>query len=170
MAITFKGTPVSLSGNFINVGNNAPDFTLVQTDLTDFELKSNHDKGLILNVFPSLDTNTCATSVRKFNQIAGGLPGFKVLCISKDLPFAHNRFCVSEGIENVIPLSDFRYDSDFGHKYGLLITNEPLKGLLARAVIVIHPNGKIIYSQIVQEISHEPNYDELLNKIKHLNI
>lgn len=166
MAITFKGTPISLIGNFIKEGNDAPEFTLIQTDLTEYSLKENRGSYLILNIFPSLDTGTCATSVRKFNKMAASFPEVKVLCISKDLPFAHNRFCVAEGIENVITLSDYRYDSDFSHKYGLLMTNGPLKGLLARAVIIINPEGKIIYTQLVPEITHEPDYNAVLQTIK----
>lgn len=166
MAITFKGIPISLAGHFVKEGNNAPDFTLIQTDLTDFSLKENRGSCFILNIFPSLDTSLCATSVRKFNKMAASLPNVKVLCISKDLPFAHNRFCVTEGIDNVIALSDYRYDSDFGHKYGLLMTNGPLKGLLARAVVVINPEGKVIYTQLVPEITHEPDYEAVLQAIK----
>lgn len=166
MAITLNANTIHLAGNFITKGKKAPNFHLVQTDLSEFCLNDKINDYLILNIFPSLDTNTCASSVRKFNKIASEVPGYKVLCISKDLPFAHNRFCVSEGIENVITLSDFRYDSDFGIKYGLLITDGPLKGLLARAVIIIHPKGEILYTQLVPEISHEPNYEEIISFIK----
>lgn len=162
MAITFKGSPVSLAGHFIKAGSKAPDFSLVQTDLMEYSLKNGQGNFLVLNIFPSLDTNICATTVRKFNKMATRFPGVKVLCISKDLPFAHNRFCVTEGIENVVSLSDFRYDSEFGHKYGVLIIDGPLKGLLTRAVVIITPEGNVIYSQIVPEITHEPDYDMVI--------
>ena len=137
MATTnFKGQPVKLIGEFIQVGKVAPDFELVKTDLSSFSLKDLNGKNVILNIFPSLDTSVCATSVRKFNKMAAGLKDTVVLAISKDLPFAHGRFCTTEGIENVIPLSDFRF-SDFDESYGVRMADGPLAGLLARAVVVI---------------------------------
>lgn len=166
MATTkFKGQPVKLIGEFIQVGKVAPDFELVNTDLSSFSLKDIKDKNVILNIFPSLDTNVCATSVRKFNQLAAGLRDTVVLAISKDLPFAHARFCSIEGIENVIPLSDFRY-SDFDESYGVRMADGPLAGLLARAVVVIGKDGKVTYTELVPEITQEPDYDKALAALK----
>lgn len=143
----------------------APDFELVNTDLSSFSLKDIKDKNVILNIFPSLDTSVCATSVRKFNKMATGLRDTVVLAISKDLPFAHARFCSIEGIENVIPLSDFRY-SDFDESYGVRMADGPLAGLLARAVVVIGKDGKVTYTELVPEITQEPDYDKALAALK----
>lgn len=166
MATTkFKGQPVKLIGEFIQVGKVAPDFELVNTDLSSFSLKDIKGKNVILNIFPSLDTNVCATSVRRFNQLAAGLRDTVVLAISKDLPFAHARFCSIEGIENVIPLSDFRY-SDFDESYGVRMADGPLAGLLARAVVVIGKDGKVTYTELVPEITQEPDYDKALAALK----
>ncbi len=159
MATTkFKGMPVQLSGNFIEKGAAAPDFELVKTDLSTLRLHDLLGKRIILNIFPSLDTGVCATSVRKFNRLAASLPDTVVLAVSKDLPFAHARFCTTEGIENVIPLSDFRR-SDFDDRYGVRIADGPLEGLLARSVVVIDRQGKVVYTELVPEISQEPDYD-----------
>ena len=166
MATTnFKGISVKLLGEFVQVGQVAPDFELVKTDLSSCTLKSLHGKYVILNIFPSLDTGVCATSVRKFNQMASSVDNTLVLAISKDLPFAHNRFCSTEGIDKVIPLSDFRM-SDFDENYGLLMVDGPLAGLLARAVVVIAPDGKVVYTELVPEIAQEPNYEKALAAIK----
>ena len=166
MTTTFKGTPIMIAGQFPKVGDMAPDFYLVQDDLSEFSLKDGKGHYLILNIFPSLDTGVCATTVRRFNQLASSLPGALVLCISKDLPFAQHRFCTTEGIENIIPLSDFRYTSRFGEEYGVLITSGPMRGLLARAVVVIDPEGKVVYSELVNEVTHEPHYEEALKAVK----
>lgn len=166
MAITnFKGNPVKLIGDLIQVGQVAPDFKLVKTDLSNFSLKEAKGKYIILNIFPSLDTGVCATSVRKFNKVAAGLKNTLVLAISKDLPFAHGRFCSTEGIEDVVTLSDFRI-SDFDENYGVCMSDGPLAGLLARAVVVVDPNGKVVYVELVPEITQEPNYDEALSVIE----
>ena len=166
MATTkFKGQPVKVIGEFIKVGTVAPDFELVKTDLSSFSLKELNGKNVILNIFPSLDTGVCATSVRKFNKLAAGLPDTVVLAISKDLPFAHARFCTTEGIENVIPLSDFRF-SDFDENYGVRMADGPLSGLLARAVIVVGKDGKIAYTELVPEITQEPDYDKAIEAVK----
>lgn len=166
MAITnFKGNPVKLIGDLIQVGQVAPDFKLVKTDLSNFSLKEAKGKYVILNIFPSLDTGVCATSVRKFNKVAAGLKNTLVLAISKDLPFAHGRFCSTEGIEDVVTLSDFRI-SDFDENYGVCMSDGPLAGLLARAVVVVDPNGKVVYVELVPEITQEPNYDEALSVIE----
>ena len=161
----FKGNPVSLAGEFILVGAQAPDFTLVKGDFGNYTLADCKGRFTVLNIFPSLDTGVCAASVRKFNQLAAGKDNTVVLAVSKDLPFAQGRFCTAEGIENVVPLSDYRYTSDFGEKYGVLMTDGPLCGLLARAVVVINPEGKIIYTQLVPEIVEEPNYEAALAAI-----
>ena len=162
MATTkFKGQPVKIIGEFIKVGTVAPDFELVKTDLSSFFLKDLKGKNVILNIFPSLDTSVCATSVRKFNKLAASLPDTVVLAISKDLPFAHARFCTTEGIENVVALSAFRC-SCFEDKYGMLLIDGPLKGLLARGVIVIDEAGKVVYEELVPEITTEPNYEAAL--------
>lgn len=159
MATTkFKGAPVRLAGTFIEKGAEAPDFELVKTDLSTLPLHTLRGKRVILNIFPSLDTGVCATSVRKFNRLAAALPDTVVLAISKDLPFAHARFCTTEGIEHVVPLSDFRC-SEFGQRYGVLMADGPLAGLLARAIAVIDRDGKVVYTELVPEISQEPDYD-----------
>lgn len=166
MATTnFKGQPVKLIGEFIQVGKLAPDFKLVKTDLSSLSLKDLNGKNVILNIFPSLDTGVCATSVRKFNKEAAGLKDTVVLAISKDLPFANGRFCSTEGIENVIPLSDFRL-SDFDENYGVLMGDGPLAGLLARAVVVVGKDGKVAYTELVPEITQEPNYEKALEAVK----
>jgi len=166
MALTaFKGNPVKLIGEFIAVGKVAPNFHLTKTDLSTFSLNELSGNNVVLNIFPSLDTSVCATSVRKFNKLAAGLKDTIVLAISKDLPFAHARFCTTEGIENVIPLSDFRL-SDFDENYGVRMADGPLAGLLARAVVVIGKDGKVAYTELVPEITQEPDYDKALASIK----
>lgn len=161
----FESQPIELSGEFVQVGDLAPDFHLTKSDLGSLYLKDLRGKNVVLNIFPSLDTSVCAASVRKFNEIASQLPNTVVLAISKDLPFAHGRFCTTEGIKNVITLSDFR-TSDFGENYGVLMEEGPLYGLLARAVVVIDPEGKIIYTELVPEIGTEPNYEAVLEILK----
>lgn len=166
MATTnFKGQPVKLIGEFIQVGKIAPDFKLVKNDLSSLSLKDLNGKNVILNIFPSLDTSVCATSVRKFNKEAAGLKDTVILAISKDLPFASGRFCSTEGIENVIPLSDFRF-SDFDENYGVLMGDGPLAGLLARAVVIIGKDGRVAYTELVPEITQEPNYEKALEAVK----
>lgn len=142
----------------------APDFELVKTDLATLSLSSLKGKRVILNIFPSLDTAVCATTVRKFNKLAAGIPGTVVLAISKDLPFAHARFCTTEGIENVIPLSDYRA-SHFDRRYGVRMIDGPLAGLLARAVFVIDPEGRIVYSELVPEVTQEPDYEKAISMV-----
>ena len=161
----FKAQPVKVAGQFIEKGAVAPDFSLVKTDLTSLSLKDLKGKKVVLNIFPSLDTSVCASSVRKFNKLAAGLPDTVVLAVSKDLPFAHARFCTTEGIENVIPVSDFR-DSDFDKKYGVLMEDGPLAGLLARSVVVLDKDGKVIYTELVPEITQEPDYDSAVAALK----
>ena len=162
--VNFKKHPVTLKGNLPETGKTAPAFTLVKTDLASISLEDLKGKTLVLNIFPSLDTGVCATSVRKFNQMATNMKDTLVLAVSRDLPFAHSRFCSIEGIENVIPLSDFRATS-FSEDYGVLMTDGPLAGLLARAVVVIDPELIVRYVQLVPEITQEPDYDEVLRHI-----
>lgn len=155
--ISLKGHKINTSGSLPATGLKAPDFTLTGSNLSDSSLKDFRGRTVVLNIFPSIDTSVCATSVRKFNEIAGNKSGTAVLCISRDLPFAHERFCGAEGLKNVITLSEMR-DLDFGEKYGVRIVDGPLKGLLARAVVIIDPDGKVKYSQLVPEIASEPDY------------
>lgn len=162
----FQGSPVTLAGEFVQVGAQAPDFSLVKGDLTSFTLADVKGKYALLNIFPSMDTEVCAASVRKFNQLASQMGNTVVLAISKDLPFAQGRFCTAEGIENVIPLSDYRYTSDFGEKYGVLMSDGVLCGLLARAVVIINPEGKVVYTELVPEITQEPDYEAALAALK----
>lgn len=163
---SFKGNSVTLAGEFIKTGVKAPEFTMVKGDLSQFKLSETKGKFVVLNIFPSLDTGVCATSVRKFNKMAAGMENTVVLAISKDLPFAQGRFCTTEGIENVVPLSDFRNPSDFDTNYGVLMTDGPLAGLLARSVVVINPAGEVIYTELVPEIVQEPDYDAAIAAIK----
>lgn len=159
--ITLGGNPIHTSGELPKNGTKAPDFQLVKTDLSTASLADFVGSRLVLNIFPSIDTGTCAASVRKFNEKASALNNTKVLCISRDLPFAQKRFCGAEGLENVINLSDFNSGS-FGKNYGLEITDGPLAGLHSRVVIVVDENGAIIHTEQVAEIADEPNYDAAL--------
>lgn len=159
--ITFKGNPVNTSGELPLKGTFAQDFTLVKSDLSNLSLSELKGKKVLINIFPSLDTSVCATSVRKFNQLASEKPDVVILAVSKDLPFAHNRFCSTEGIKNVITLSGFR-DTEFGRAYGVEMTDGPLKGLYARSVVIVDETGKVIYTQLVPEIAQEPDYDSAL--------
>ncbi len=159
--ITINGKTIETVGELPKVGNTAPDFNLVKADLSAATLKDYAGKRLILNIFPSIDTPTCATSVRKFNQSASDLKNTAVLCVSADLPFAGARFCGAEGIENVETGSDFRSPS-FGQDYGVTIKTGILKGLLSRAVVIIDESGKVIHTEQVAEIGDEPNYDSAL--------
>lgn len=163
--VTLGGNKVGIQGTLPAVGTTAPAFTLVKSDLSNFSLNDVKGKRVILNIFPSLDTKVCAMSVRKFNTVAAKMKNTVVLAISKDLPFAHARFCTTEGIENVTPLSAFR-NTEFGPAYGVAMTDGALAGLLARAVIVLDENGKVIYEELVPEITHEPNYDAALAALK----
>ncbi|WP_126376463.1 thiol peroxidase [Arachnia propionica] len=158
--ITLDGTPVHTHGSLPTVGTKAPGFTLVGNDLSPIALADFAGSRLILNIFPSVDTGVCATSVRTFNERAAGLENTKVLCISRDLPFAQARFCGAEGIENVTVASDFR--TTFGETYGVTMINGPLEGLLARAVVVLDEKGNVIHSQLVPEIKQEPDYEAAL--------
>ena len=159
--ITLGGNPINTSGSLPAVGSKAPDFNLVKNDLSTTTLADFAGSKLVLNIFPSIDTGTCATSVRTFNAKASTLENTKVLCISRDLPFAQKRFCGAEGLENVINLSDFK-DGSFGKEYGLTIIDGPLAGLHSRVVIIVDENGAVKYAEQVSEIANEPNYDAAL--------
>lgn len=162
--VNFKKHPVNLGGSLPETGKPAPAFELVKSDLASISLSDLKGKTLVLNIFPSLDTSVCATSVRKFNQLASNMKDTLVLAISRDLPFAHSRFCTTEGIDNVIPLSDFRC-TGFARDYGVFMEDGPLQGLLARAVMIIDPDQIIRYVQLVPEITQEPDYDEVLRHL-----
>ena len=163
-SITLGGNPVKTSGELPKVGSKAPDFKLVNKDLGVISLSDFAGKRLVLNIFPSIDTPTCASSARKFNEEASKLDNTVIINVSKDLPFALGRFCAAEGLNNVETLSDFR--SSFGDDYEVTITDSPLKGLLSRAVVVADENGNVVYTEQVPEIAQEPNYDAALAALK----
>lgn len=156
----FSGTPAHTVGDLPAVGDTAPAFTTVDTDLNDVSLADFAGKRVILNIFPSVDTGVCAASEREFNKRAAGLDNTVVVSVSKDLPFALGRFCAAEGIENVVPTSAFR--SSFSEDYGVRLLDSPLAGVLARAVVVVDSDGTVLYSQLVPEITTEPDYDAAL--------
>lgn len=164
-SVTLGGNPVRTSGELPAVGSQAPDFKLTTTELADVSLESYAGKKIILNIFPSIDTPVCATSVQKFNAEAGSIDNTVVLCVSRDLPFAHKRFCGAEGIENVTSLSDLR-GASFGDAYGVSLEDGPLAGVLARAVVVIDDTGKVVHTELVGEIKEEPNYTAALAAVK----
>lgn len=167
MEITLKGAPIHTIGVLPEVGTQAPVFTLTRSDLNDVQLQDYLGKKIVLNIFPSLDTPTCAKSVVKFNLEAVGLKDTVVLCISMDLPFAQSRFCEENRIKNVITLSAFR-DREFGKNYGVTIVDGFLAQLLARSVIIVNQQGLITYTEMVQEITKEPNYEAALRALKAL--
>ena len=162
--ITLKGNAINTIGNLPEVGSKASNFKLKTVELAEKTLADFAGKKIVLNIFPSVDTGTCATSVREFNKKAAGLDNTVVLCVSKDLPFAQARFCGAEGISNVIMLSDFTTGS-FGKDYELEITNGPLAHLHSRAVIVLDEDGKVVYTEQVSDIVDEPNYEAALKAI-----
>ncbi len=163
--ITLKGNPIHTSGNLPAPGYAAPDFSLTKKDMSDMSLRDVAGKRVVLNIFTSIDTSTCAASVRRFNAEISAHENAVVLCISRDLPFAHARFCEAEGIENAITLSEMRH-RDFGEKYGLAIQDGPLAGLLARAVVVLDSSGKVLHSELVPEHGNEPNYEKALSVLR----
>ena len=160
--ITLQGNKINTNGDIPKVGSMAPDFILVDSDLKDVSLSSYDGQNIILNVIPSLDTPVCQKSTKIFNERASTLSDTVILAVSADLPFAMKRFCSAESIESVKPLSMMR-SRNFAKDYGVLLTDGPLSGITARAVIVIDKNKKIIYSELVQEIANEPNYEAALN-------
>lgn len=162
--ITLQGNRVNTTGELPTVGSLAKDFELVGADLSTKSLNDFKGKNLVLNIFPSVDTGTCAASVRSFNKEASKLENTTVLCISRDLPFAQSRFCGAEGIENVLMLSDFKA-GQFGQDYGLNIADGPLAGLHSRCIVVINTEGKIVYNEQIAEIADEPNYNLALGSL-----
>lgn len=161
--ITLGGNPVHTSGDLPAVGSAAPTFTLTGNDLSNVSAGDFEGKNLVLNIFPSVDTPTCATSVRTFNERAASLDNTAVLCVSADLPFAQSRFCGAEGIDNVATASSFR--SSFGADFGVTLTDGALAGVLSRAVVVIGADGAVKHTELVGEIAQEPNYDAALSSI-----
>lgn len=161
--VYLNGEPMHTIGDLPKVGTEAPAFSLVAKDLTMVTLHDYKGHRLVLNIFPSLDTDVCAASVRRFNKMAAELPNTSVLCVSKDLPFAAARFCVANGIENVTTASAFR--SSFGKDYGVELVDGPLHGLLARALVLIDENGKVMATSLCQEITEEPDYDLVLRML-----
>ncbi|GAB5099069.1 thiol peroxidase [Caballeronia sp. LP006] len=163
--VTLGGNPIDVRGTFPGAGQQAAEFTLVGADLGDVKLANFAGKRKVLNIVPSLDTPTCATSTRKFNEAAAGLDNTVVVVVSGDLPFAAKRFCTTEGIENVVTASTFR-GHEFAEAYGVDVTSGPLKGLTARAVVVLDADNKVLHSELVPEIKQEPNYDAALASLK----
>lgn len=155
--ITLKNNPINTIGNLPAVGTNAPDFVMTKSDLSDVSLKDFAGKRIVLNIFPSLDTAVCATSVRKFNAELDKLANTVVLCASMDLPFAHKRFCTTEGLEKVVSISEM-HKKGFGEAYGVRIVDGPLAGIYSRAVVIIDETGKVTYTEQVPEITQEPDY------------
>lgn len=162
--ITLKGNPIHTAGQLPAVGTKAPTFTFTRADLSEIRLNDCAGKTVILNIFPSLDTQTCGLSVVKFNELAASNKNVLVLCVSADLPFAQQRFCMEKHLENVVPVSIFR-NTDFGKTYGVMITDGPLAGLLSRAVVIIDAHGNVVYTQQVPEIVNEPDYQDALSHL-----
>lgn len=163
--VTLGGNNVHTSGTLPEIGSQAPEFKLTAVDLSTKTLSDFSKHNLVLNIFPSVDTGTCAQSMRTFNKEASSLNNTKVLCISKDLPFALARFCGAEGLENVTSLSDYK-TGDFGANYGLVFTDSVLETLLSRCIVVIDTNGKVVYTEQIKEIADEPNYKGALDALK----
>ncbi|EGV45021.1 thiol peroxidase [Bizionia argentinensis JUB59] len=163
--VTFHGDAIQTSGTLPKTGTKAPDFKLTDTKLGSKSLNDFSGKKLVLNIFPSVDTGVCATSVRTFNKEASELENTNVLCISRDLPFALSRFCAAEGLDNVVSLSDFKNRS-FGKDYGVTFTTGPLESLLSRSVVVVNQKGEVVYTEQVQETGDEPNYKAALQALK----
>ena len=161
--VTLKGNPFNTNGNLPASGSQAPTFKLVKTDLSEVALEDLKGKRVVLNIFPSVDTPTCATSVRTFNAEASKLDNTVVVCASQDLPFALARFCGAEGLDKVIPASAFR--SSFASDYGVKLVDGPLAGLTARAVVVVDTDGKVLHTELVSEVAHEPNYEAALKAL-----
>ena len=163
--VTFKGTPIQISGNAVGVGDDAPDATLIGNDLSEVKLSSFKGTTVILSVVPSLDTGICDIETKRFNKEAGSVPGVKIVTVSRDLPFAQKRWCGASDVKEVVTLSDYK-EGSIGKLYGLMIASGPLAGLLARCVMVVGKDGKIKYQEVVPEIAQEPNYDAALAAAK----
>ena len=164
--ITLKGNPIRTSGSLPDVGSDCPDFTLTKLDLSEINLVDLEGQRFVLNIFPSIDTATCATSVRTFNSRASEVDNTVILCVSMDLPFAKKRFCGAEGLDKVVPVSAFR-NPGFGEAFGLTILDGPMRGLLARAVVVVDEHGRVVYEQMVPEIGQEPLYGPALDFLRY---
>ena len=164
VTVTLRGNAVSVSGKLPATGKSLPKFSLTTSTLQDISNKDIAGKRVIFNIFPSIDTPTCATSTRKFNELAASLQNTEVYCVSADLPFAQGRFCGTEGLSNVKTASSFR--SNFGAAFGVNLTNSVLKGVLARAVVVADEKGKVLHTELVSEIANEPNYDAAINSLR----
>ena len=163
--ITLGGNPVTTVGELPKVGSPAPDFKVTKTDLTDTTLSDYLGKNVVLNIFPSIGTGVCSAAVRKFNELAAGLNNTVVVCVSRDLPFAHKTFCEAEGIENVIPTSEYK-DNGFSDNYHVKMLDGKFEGLLSRSIVVIDSEGKVVYTEQVPEIAQEPDYDKALAALK----
>ncbi len=163
--VTLKGNEINTLGNLPEVGNNMPEFNLVKNDLSELSNIDLNGKKVVYNIFPSVDTGTCAASTRRFNQEAASLENTTVVCVSRDLPFAQKRFCGAEGINDVIMASDYK-NGDFGKDLGVIFTDGPLNALLSRSVIVVDENGKIIFTEQVAETANEPNYEAAIAALK----
>ncbi|MDA0286536.1 MAG: thiol peroxidase [Actinobacteria bacterium] len=162
--MTLGGNPVSVSGKLPATGKALPKFSLTTSALQDISNKDIAGKRVVFNIFPSIDTPTCATSTRRFNEIAPSLRNTEVFCVSADLPFAQGRFCGNEGLGNVKTASSFR--SNFGAAFGVNLANSVLKGVLARAIVVADEKGKVLHTELVSEIANEPNYDAVINSLR----
>lgn len=160
--ITLGGNETQTIGNLPEVGSEAPDFLLVSKDMKEVSLASYHGQRVILNIYPSIDTGVCAMSTVKFNQEASKLENARIVCVSRDLPFALNRYCQAEGIDNLDNLTNFRDGGEFGKNYGVEIVDGAFKGLNARAIVVVDENAKVIYTELVPEVGQEPNYEKAL--------
>ncbi|EKD54877.1 MAG: hypothetical protein ACD_60C00038G0039 [uncultured bacterium] len=164
-SITLQGNPLKTAGELPKIGSQAPDFTLTKVDLTEIQLKDFLGKRVILSIFPSVDTGTCANAERHFNEEANQLKNTVILCISADLPFAQKRFCAAESLTHVMPASTFRHPQ-FGKSYGVTILEGPMSGLLSRAIVILDEQGKVIYTEQVAELSKEPSYPPILAVLK----
>lgn len=164
--ITLGGNETNTIGELPAVGSDAPDFHLVKKDMSEVTLASYHGQKVIMNIYPSIDTGICAMSTSKFNQEASKLENTRIVCVSKDLPFALNRYCEAEGIDNLDNLTNFRDGGAFGKEYGVEILDSAFKGLNARAVVVVDENGKVVYTELVPEVGQEPNYEKALAAVK----
>ncbi|MEO9872189.1 thiol peroxidase [Ekhidna sp.] len=160
--ITLGGTDTNTIGDLPAVGSQAPDFQLVRKDMKDITLANYHGQKVIMNIYPSIDTGVCAMSTTKFNQEASKLDNTRIICVSKDLPFALNRYCEAEGIDNLDNLTNFRDAGNFGKDYGVEITDGAFQGLNARAIVVVDEEGKVVYNELVPEVGQEPNYEKAL--------
>ncbi len=163
--ITLGGNETNTIGNLPAVGSDAPDFQLVSKDMQEKTLASFHGQKVILNIYPSIDTGVCAMSTKKFNQEASNLDNTRIICVSKDLPFALKRYCDAEGIDNLDNLTNFRDGGDFGKNYGVEITDGAFKGLNARAIVVVDEEGKVKYTELVPEVGQEPDYEKAMEAL-----